>query len=187
LHAVGGTGAHVFVYPATKTRPFMTAVTIGLSGFEMPAPLDVPGRSDHVRAELFTYLPADWPMPTRSDDAERGWPFAMLRALVGYAVSTPEWLAPLDTMPNLIGASYGTPFVARSALDHTILIPPVHEEKSFDELYIQGKRVRFLHAVPITKAECDTKVARGFSNSLEQQFDEGRIPVLIDPYRRSAI
>jgi len=184
MHGIGG--AHVYIYRANHDRPFQTLVTMGLSGFEMPVPENQDDREESLHVELFTYVPADWPVP-RASGAPGYWPYAMLLSLAEYAVSEEAWLGPFHTIPNLTSTPYGQPFESESHLSHCLLLPPVKERAGFDRLKINGRTVRFLHVLPITGAECDVKVRDGFFDSLAGLLDDGMIPTVIDPKRRSAV
>jgi hypothetical protein len=182
LHSMGSPlMPHVYYYPATPARRRATLVTAGLSGFAMPAP------EPHLaRAELMTYLPATWEPPSDFQDPAM-WPVAMLRTIVAYAISQKAFLGNLHTIPNLATRPAGGPYVSGSALSAVVLLPPVHEPAGFDDVTIQSERLRFLHALPITAAECQAKIDKGFHAALAPLLDSGAIPIVADAERRSAV
>jgi len=182
LHSMGSPlMPHVYYYPATPARGWATLVTAGLSGFRMPAP------EPHLaRAELMTYLPAAWEPPSDFQAAAM-WPVTMLRTIVAYAISHQAFLGNLHTIPNLSTQPPGEPYVSGSALSAAILLPPVHEPAGFDDVTIRNERVRFLHVLPITAAECQAKIDKGFAAALVPLLDSGAIPIVADVERRSAL
>lgn len=176
---------HVYFYAATSQRRFGTLVTAGLSGFRMPYP---EGQPQLARAELMTYVPATWEAPAvTGTDPDVDWPIAMLRLIVGYAIHENQFLGNLHTLPNLATSPVGGPYVAGSALTSAILLPPVQEDPTFDDLTIRGERVRFLHVVPLTTAECDLKIKIGFRDALAPLLESRALPVVADAHRQSAV
>lgn len=183
MHSMLGS-PHVYIYGAGNNRPYQTVVTMGLSRFRMPAPESQDNHEDMLHVELFTYLPPDWPIPSASGQPGY-WPYEMLMSFASYAAAENVWLGPLHTIPNLTSSPYGEPFAPGTSLSHALLLPPVQENDAFDLLDIEGRRIRFLHVLPITSAECDAKVQRGFYDSLVEPLEDGSLPVVIDPHRKS--
>jgi hypothetical protein len=176
---------HVYFYEPTDQRSFGTLVTAGLSGFSMPYP---EGEPQLARAELMTYVPASWRPPVLSgNDPSIDWPITMLRLIVGYAISENAFLGNLHTLPNLASNPPGLPYVHGSELTSAILLPPVQESRGFDDLMIRGERVRFLHVLPLTTAECELKIKLGFRDALAPLLESGAIPIVADARRRSAV
>ena len=185
MHSMGP-APHVYVYGATENRPYQTIVTMGLSSFEMPVPEDTEDREDSLHIELLTYLPADWVIPSASG-ARGYWPYDMLMSLATYAATENVQLGPFHTIPNLSSSPYGEPFEEGSSLTHCLLLRPIKESGAFNSLECQGKKIGFLHVLPITTAECEAKVEKGFFDSLADLLDDSSIPIVLDPKRRSAV
>jgi len=181
-----GDGVHVYIYPANRNRSCQTLVTMGLSGFEMPVPESRKKPEEYQHAELMTLVPADWPIP-REKGAAGFWPYAMLSSLAEYAATENIWLGPLHVIPNLTSTPYGQPFESGSLLSHALLLPPVQEKEGFRRLKIGRKIVSFLQVIAITTAECQAMDAKGFFDSIVDCLDDGTIPGIIDPKRKSAL
>lgn len=181
FHAIASPMApHVYFYAANGRRQWHTLVTAGLSGFRMPAPPDAPHAA---RAELMLYLPETWSPPQDPGSPEM-WPVTLLRSLVAYAIEQNAFLGNLHTVPNLTSTPFGGPYKPGSALTNVVLLPPIREAKALDHVVIRGETVRFLNVVPITTAECDAKVKRGFREALAPLLDKGVIPAVTDIDRK---
>lgn len=179
-HPLLSLGMHidVFVFEPTPDRPYITAVTVGVSEFPMVVPDNEPERRHQ---ELMVYLPAGWPLDPNAGSAAV-WPFWLLRALGRFAHDESTYFAPGHTVAL---ANPPEPFVPGVPFTTALLLDPP-EPSSFDELTIGDTPCRFLWAIPLTTAEADYKLSNG-GNALLEKLREADVRREIDPARACLI
>jgi Suppressor of fused protein (SUFU) len=88
-------------------------------------------------------------------------------------------------MPN---GNPAEPFWGSKELDTLLFMPPivVKDQSLPFELQIEGHPVHFLWVVPLTTAECNYKLEKGF-DAIIDLFQEDRHPHIFDPTRKSYV
>ena len=148
-------------------------VTGGMSDLEMTlpqrAPKDVPRR-----VELIFYCAEP-----------RAEYISTLRWIAHFPHNAKSWLGQGHTMPN---GNPPEPFWGSKELDTLLFMPTIvaRDQSLPFELQIEGQPVHFLWVVPLTTAECNYKLEKGF-NAILDLFEENRHPHIFDPTRKSYV
>ena len=167
---------HIDVYTFKRSQADVevySLVTGGMSDLEMTLPrgadTDVPRR-----AELIFYC---------SEPREEY--IATLRWVAHFPHNSKSWLGHGHTMPN---GDPPAPFWGSAELDTLFFLPPIVKKDQTlpSELTLGGDPVHFLWVVPLTTAECNFKLARGFDAMLNL-FQKNRHPHVFDPRRKSYV
>jgi len=171
---------HIDVYTFKRTskkdgvhQVVYSLVTGGMSDLEMTlprrAPKDVPRR-----VELIFYCAEP-----------RGEYISTLRWVAHFPHNAKSWLGHGHTMPN---GNPQEPFWGSTELDTLLFMPPiVGKDQSLPfELQTDGQPVHFLWVVPLTTAECNYKLEKGFDAILDL-FQQHRHRHVFDPHRRSYV
>jgi hypothetical protein len=166
---------HVDVYTHRRSqgdKNVYSLVTGGMS--DLPMTLPRSARDEVRRAELIFYC---------SEPREEY--VAMLRWLAHFPHTYKTCLGYGHTIPN---GNPPAPFWGSEALDTILFMPPivVRDQTLQDELQLEGDPVHFLWVVPLTSAECNLKLHKGFDAILEL-FEEHRHPHVFDPTRKSYV
>ena len=164
---------HVDVYTYYRTQAnggkVCVLVTGGMSDLKMNVPpgLDAPGR-----VELIFYCSE--PRPEFIDT---------MRWLAHFPHNQRTWVGAGHTIPN---GNPPAPFWGSAILDTILLMPTIVTKDAAlpDELKLAGEPVHFLWIVPLTTAECNLKLEKGFDAILDL-FQEHRHPHVYDPGRQS--
>jgi hypothetical protein len=167
---------HIDVYTFKRSqgnREVYSLVTGGMSDLEMTLPRgadkDVPRR-----VELIFYCsePRDEYIST-------------LRWVAHFPHDSKSWLGHGHTMPN---GNPPAPFWGSTELDTLFFLPPIvrKDQTLPSELNLGGEAVHFLWVVPLTTAECNFKLTRGFDAMLNL-FQQNRHPHVFDPHRKSYV
>ena len=174
----GGRHIDVRIFEATPERPYLTAVTVGVSERPMAAPDDEPERRHQ---EFMIYLPEGWTCEPNTGEAAE-WPFWLLKNLAAFVDAEETYFAPRHSVAL---SNPPQPFAPRIPFTTAFLLWPP-ETSPFDELTIDGTPCRFLWVVPLTPAEADYKLIHG-SSALLQRSQEANIELPVDPNRACAI
>lgn len=165
-------------HPATDVRPWLTLRTEGVSEYPMAVPENV---NDPDRTELMMYLPKDWDLSTpTAESPEPWWPASLLFLLGHFVHDEKTWFGPHHTVTVAEPGQMYSPGTLFSAV--FLLPPPPVEAKEFNELVIDDIACSFLWVFPITQAEADLKVEKGFE-SLVALMQEHEIGHILDPKR----
>ena len=167
---------HIDVYTFKRSqgdREVYSLVTGGMSDLEMALPRraekDVPRR-----VELIFYCsePRDEYIST-------------LRFLAHFPHGSKSWLGHGHTMPN---GNPPEPIWGTTELNTFFFLPPIVKKDQTlpTELKLEGEPVHFLWVVPLTTAECNFKLTRGFDAMLNL-FQQNRHPYVFDPHRKSYV
>jgi hypothetical protein len=147
-------------------------VTGGMSNLEM----SLPARAQDAarRVELIFYC-----------DEPRAEYISTLRWIAHFPHNAKSWLGHGHTMPN---GNPPAPFWGSAELDTLLFMPPIvsKDQTLPAELKLNGEPVHFLWVVPLTTAECNFKLAKGFDAILDL-FDKHRHPHVFDPSRKSYV
>jgi hypothetical protein len=110
---------------------------------------------------------------------------ATLRWMAHFPHDSKSWLGHGHTMPN---GDPPAPFWGSAELDMLLFMPPIvmKDQTLPDELKLVGEPVHFLWVVPLTTAECNLKLEKGFDAILEL-FQRHRHPHVFDPARKSYV
>jgi hypothetical protein len=167
---------HVDVYISKRfqgSKEIYSLVTGGMSDLKMTLPLgadqDVPRR-----VELIFYC-----------SEPRDEYIATLRWVAHFPHDSKSWLGHGHTMPN---GTPPAPFWGTTELDTLFFLPPLvkKDQTLSSELNLGGEPVHFLWVVPLTTAECNFKLTRGFDEMLNL-FQQNRHPHVFDPHRKSYV
>ena len=163
----------VLIFAANEERPFHTAVTLGVSDGALTTPED---ESIFRHVELMTYLPAQWDPERLIEHRERWWPIAMLNGLGKYVHQHKTFFGPGHSI------EMEEPPVPGSLLMASLLVLPAVEPPSFNELMVDGERVIFLWALPVTEEELNLKIALGVEALLTVLADL-KLETAVDAHR----
>lgn len=110
---------------------------------------------------------------------------ATLRWVAHFPHDSKSWLGHGHTMPN---GNPPAPFWGSTELDTLLFMPPIvtKDQTLPDELQLGGEPVHFLWVVPLTAAECNLKLEKGFDAILDL-FEQHRHPHVFDPKRKSYV
>jgi hypothetical protein len=183
IHEIASDLVHIdlHLHEPSVLRPFWTIATGGVSDLATAAPEEM---AEYRRIELLTYLPAAWtdrswgPGPGASDVA--WWPLGMLKEVGRFVHEYRTWVGPGHTIA--LGGEDHDPLTPGSLLTSVLLLQPVLEADSFDELRVDGTRCRFLWVCPITEAEEQLTLEQGTS-ALDDLMDRHQLAREIDPGR----
>lgn len=157
----------VYVHPPHGNRRFATLVTGGMSDRRMQMP---PGPAS-PRAELLLYV--DQPTDEHVN---------LLRFLAQIPMRQNTWYSISSTMTN---GNPPRPIFEGSALDCYLFMPPIvgTDGELRDSLRIEGDPVEMLWAMPITSAERQFNIDKGFGPFLDL-LDKKSHPPVLDPKRK---
>jgi hypothetical protein len=167
---------HIDLYTFKRSqgdKEVYSLVTGGMSDLEMMLPRgaakDVPRR-----VELIFYC-----------SEPRDEYIATLRWVAHFPHDSKSWLGHGHTMPN---GNPPEPFWGSTELDTLFFLPPLvlKDQTLPSELTLGGEPVHFLWVVPLTTAECNFKLKRGFEAMLNL-FETNRHPHVFDPHRKSYV
>lgn len=147
-------------------------VTSGMS--DVPMTLPRGAKDVERRAELIFYC----------NEPSQGYR-ETLRMLARFPHDNRTWLYHGHTIPN---GNPPEPFWGSEILDTVLLMPTiVAKDRALPEkLQLGGDRVQFLWVVPLSGAECELKLKKGFSAILEL-FGKHQHPHVFDPERKSYV
>jgi hypothetical protein len=166
---------HVDVYAYERGqggRDFSTLVTGGMSDLEMTLPPDITGAPQRVELIFYCLDPKEEYLET-------------LRRLAHFPHDNKTWLGFGHTMPN---GNPPEPLWGSAVLDSFLFMPTIVRPDSSlsEELILLGQPVHFLWVVPLSTAECNLKLEKGFDAILDL-FDEHEHPHVFDPSRKSYV
>jgi hypothetical protein len=167
----------VYIYPAKEGRKPCTLVTGGMSDVPMnlPAKVRAAKLAPARRVELIFYC----------TEARKEY-LDTLRQLAHFPHAYSTWFAPSHTMPNGDPPRPFWDFAPQ--LDTVLFMPSIVKDHRLlpDRLAIGGDPVEFLWVVPLTHAECEFKLEKGYDAMLEL-FEQHRHPLVFDPERGSYV
>ena len=150
------------VFPANEKRPWHTLVTEGISERQCFAPNEF---ADYRRIELMFYLPPHWDFSQLLSCDEWSWPLRMAQYLGRYVHQRKTFFIPGHSFgPGNEDDCYIFP---GSKLNNMLFAFPADEEEDFNLLYVEGKPVSFIRAIPITPAEVQYKCDVGIEPLLQ--------------------
>jgi hypothetical protein len=165
---------HIDVYIFKRSQGdkiVYSLVTGGMSDLEMTMPR---AAKSPRRVELIFYC---------SEPLEEY--IAALRWVAHFPHASKSFLGHGHTMPN---GNPPAPFWGSTELDTLLFMPPIVKKDQTlpTELKLGGEPVHFLWVVPLTTAECNFKLKKGFDAILDL-FQVNRHPHVFDPHRKSYI
>lgn len=159
--------------------------TTGMSDLPMtlPSEMEEKERKALERAELFLFLPGDWPLEETVKDseedpfsAEKYWPVRMLRFFAHYPHRTHTWLRRGDVIPNNPGYDPVAPGVGFGAAVLTRpQSTPVLKAKD-------GQSINLYMTVPVYKEEAQYRLKYGMEKLVERLL-EGHLHIILDEGR----
>jgi hypothetical protein len=163
----------VYTFPGgQKERNFCTLATGGMSDRPMKLSKQAEAHGVARRVELIFYC-----SEPRQEYLET------LRFLAQFPHAYSTWVGNTHTIPN---GNPPTPLWTGTALDTVLLMPTVVRADLAlpRELTIGGDAVEFLWVVPLSKAECELKLAEGFK-AIMGLFERNRHPHVFNGDRAS--
>jgi hypothetical protein len=166
---------HIDVYIFKRSQGdkiVYSLVTGGMSDLEMTMPRGA--KEVPRRVELIFYC---------SEPHEEY--IATLRWVAHFPYASKSWLGYGHTMPN---GNPPAPFWGSTELDTLLFMPPIVKKDQTlpEELKLAGEPVHLLWVVPLTTAECNLKLEKGFDAILDL-FQQHRHPHVFDPHRKSYV
>ena len=167
---------HIDVFTFKRSqgdREVYSLVTGGMSDLEM----SLPRRADKDaprRVELIFYC-----------SEPRDEYISILRWIAHFPHNAKSWVGYGHTIPN---GNPPAPFWGSTELDTLFFLPPIvkRDQTLPSELKLGDAPVHFLWVVPLTTAECNFKLAKGFDAMLNL-FQQNRHPHVFDPHRKSYV
>jgi len=147
-------------------------VTGGMSDLQMTMPRGAKDSPQRVELIFYCEEPRDEYIET-------------LRWVAHFPHDSKSWLGHGHTMPN---GNPPVPFWGSAELDTLLFMPPIvtKDQTLPEELKLGGEEVHFLWLVPLTTAECNFKLEKGFEAILGL-FQQHRHPHVFDPNRKSYV
>lgn len=182
LHEIVSDLVHIDVHVMwpTPEQDFFVLYTTGMSDLPMTPDRSIPeqDRRDLELAELFLFLPGDWPLSREGMPPEETyWPIRMLKFMARFPHQYHTWLGWGHTMPN--GPEY-------APLDDSVGFGGVVFSGGDGPLgrldTKDGRRLNLLHLIPAYKEEIEYKLKYGM-NELMKLFQEKDVPIVLDPQR----
>jgi hypothetical protein len=149
-------------------------VTGGMSDVRMRLPLGIDSSQASPRAELIFYC-----------DGEAAEYLPVMRSLARFPHDNKTWIYFGHTIPN---GNPPAPFWGSSILDTVLLMPTIVKRDSElpERLQLGGDPVNFLWVVPLSPAECQLKLEKGFHAILDL-FGRHKHPYVYNPARQSYV
>lgn len=166
---------HIDLYTFQRSRGdqiVYSIVTGGMSDLEMTLPRHA--KNVPRRVELIFYC---------AEPREEY--IATLRWVGHFPHDSKSWRGHGHTMPN---GDPPAPFWGSTELDTLLFMPPIvtKDQTLPEELKLAGEPVHFLWVVPLTTAECNFKLEKGFDAILDL-FQQHKHPHVFDPHRKSYV
>jgi len=166
---------HIDVYTFQRSQAdtiVYSLVTGGMSDLEMTLPRGAKGVPRRVELVFYCSEPRDEYIAT-------------LRWVAHFPHDAKSWLGHGHTMPN---GDPPAPFWGSKELDTLLFMPPIVKKDQTlpSELKLGGEPVHFLWVVPLTTAECNLKLEKGF-DAILNLFQLQRHPHVFDPLRKSYV
>jgi hypothetical protein len=180
FHENVSTNVHIDVYHVapSRSRPFHTLISCGMSEKSMSAPADW---EDGRFAELMICLPSSWPVePTAFENEEYYWPIRILKGATRYPHENKTWLY---AGHSVLWRDPPQPFARNTKMTSIVLRYPLMV--SADARTIQtsgGTHILLWTVVPLYTEEWEFKNRNGFE-ALDKLLVENEITELLDPRR----
>lgn len=181
LHEIVSDIVHVDVHVMwpSKEQNFFVLYTTGMSDLPMTLDSEIPAetRKKLELAELYLFLPGDWPLSPDSVPPENAyWPIRTMKFMARFPHQYCTWLGWGHTMPN--GPDYA-PLAEGTGFGGMVLAQP----SAIEPLQTQdGTQVNFYLIVPAYKQEIEYKLKYGME-ALDQLFMQNKMPLALDPLR----
>ena len=180
FHENVSTDVHIDVYHVapSRSRPFHTLITCGMSGRSMSAPADW---EDGRFAELMICLPSSWPVDaTAFENEEYYWPIRILKLAARYPHENKTWLY---AGHSVLWHDPPQPFAINTKMASIVLRYPFLVSINARTIQTRaGKQIPLWAIVPLYVEEWEFKNRNGFE-ALEELLVENEITELLDPKR----
>ena len=183
LHEIVSDLVHVDVHVMwpSEEQNFFVLYTTGMSDLSMTPANEIPAekRKDLELAEIYLFLPGDWPLSPDSLPPESAyWPIRLMKFMARFPHQYHTWLDWGHTMPN--GPDY-------APLDDSVTFGGVvfsggGEGKLGSFTAQDGRRINLLFMIPAYKEEIEYKLKYGMEG-LDKVFQEKELPLVLDPKR----
>lgn len=183
LHEIVSDLVHIDVHVMwpKEGENFFVVYTTGMSDLPMTLPNDVPKErhKDFELAELYLFLPGDWPLALDKTPNEKAfWPIRILKFIARFPHEYKTWLGWGHSIPN--GPAY-TPLDDSVTFGAVVLLgggsSPLGGLETED-----GRRLNLYHLVPAYKEEIEYKLKYGMEG-LDKVFQEQKLSMVLDPHR----
>jgi len=168
LHSTDHKAPHIdlYVFPADGQRDFVAVLTGGMSDLAMAVP---DGSSAEPHIELIMGI-----------GQHQHWATNLLKLVAEYPFEGGTFYDVHHTVP------FGGELGDGSSLSAFLFVRPSFLPEGLARFEVDGKRIGFLHAVPITTAEHQFAVAEG-SDKLEALLETHGYLITRDPNRQSVV
>jgi hypothetical protein len=171
----------VYAFAATPERPYITLATAGMSALPLAMPTE--WGPDWDRAEVLTYLPADWDFESPIGKIPEG----LLKLCGAFPHLSGAWVGEGHTF----AAEGGAPLFPNTLLTHFFLRAPVYEDPEFFHFRApSGFGAHIYWFVPVTADECylarrdgSAELASRLDNSDVLEIDVDRASVVLPENR----
>ncbi len=182
LHEIVSDLVHVDIHVMwpTAEEPFFVVYTTGMSDLPMTPPDDLPNkvRKDLELAELYLFLPGNWPLELDSPPEESAyWPIGLLKAMARVPHEYKTWLAYGHTVPNGPGYAPLHKGVGFGGVVFNCGTGPLSTMTAKD-----GRLLHFYQLIPLYKEEIEYKLKYGM-DGLQKVFQEKGLAPVLDPKR----
>jgi hypothetical protein len=180
FHERVSSNVHIDIFHSadSKSRPFHTLITCGMS----ERPMHVPREAEDGRfAELMICLPADWPVNFDAfRDENHYWPVRLLKSLARYPHENQTWLY----AGHSVGfSSPPRPFAENTKMSSVVVRYPFLVSPAAQSIEVaDDRRIRLWAVVPVYSEERVFKERNGFER-FEELLQEHHISELLDPAR----
>lgn len=183
LHEIVSDLVHIDVHVMWpgEGQNFFVLYTTGMSDLPMTLPDDIPAqdRKNLELAEVYLFLPGDWPLTPDSLPPESAyWPIRMLKFFARFPHQYKTWLGWGHSIPN--GPDYA-PLHDSVGFGATVLVGggdgPLGSLTAED-----GRRINFYNLIPAYKEEIEYKLKFGMEG-LDKIFQEKELNMVLDPHR----
>ncbi|MGA7223943.1 MAG: suppressor of fused domain protein [Candidatus Acidiferrales bacterium] len=182
LHEEKSSTVHVDVHVVrpTRTRPFFTLLTSGMSDLDMKIPK---GLDDLALAEVCLCLPPDWPLAMddfRWREPQYFWPIRILKQAALYPHTHQTWFSWGHTVGS---ADQPRPLSPETNFTGIILLHPATFPEGAAEVETEdGRTIHYLAAIPLLLEEMTFQQTFG-ADALEEKLIEADITELLRPKR----
>jgi len=181
FHEIISDKVHIDIYmiKANAERPYNVLMTSGLSSLPMNVPEGLEGLA---YAEIYTILPADWPLTQDAfDNEDNYWPIRQLKTLARFPHLYGTWIGEGHTIAN---GNPPEPMSPNCGFEGVILLSGFTLPEGFAFIETGDKVISVLSMIPLYAEEMDYKLKKG-TDALLEKFDKYNISEIIDVNRKN--
>lgn len=185
FHEIFSDIVHIDVHfmEPSEEEPYRVIYTTGMSDLPMTLPPELEKEWGHLRrAELVLFLPASWPVDSKSfEDDNNFWPVSLIKLLARFPHQYNTWIGYGHTIPNYENYE---PYAENTKLSGAILSMLNEDISQFTTK--DGTIINIYSVVPLYKEEMEFKLEKGMDalfEKLSQEIDGSGF--WIDPSRKN--